>query len=332
MSRSERVLPFAVSLFAPAISVLNTSLISDEVNYSALTLNYIQGSLMILVLWYLNKWLLIKSTKVESKKKMYGLIAFTNAIVIVGAAALSSSTMAVDIAGELSFVFLAIRLVIVVLIFNIILRIFDEQKKNTALQVQNLSLKTENLKFQVDMLKQQINPHFLFNSLNTLLDLVENKSDDAVEFVQNFSGLYRNVLQSAKYDFISLEQELEFLDAYWSLLQVRFKDAIELHIFLDDSKKDFLIPPLSLQFLIENAIKHNQYSEEEPMTISISEIQNTLIVINPIKKIDFPVASEKVGLLNLQQRFSILYQPIKWNEEQGYFKVQLPLKPINHVD
>lgn len=326
MSRSERVLPIAVAIITPAISLLNNSLYLNEVDYTSLIINYFRGVFILLVLWYLNKWLLLRTEKTRTKRSKYAIILIVNAVIVVAVSTLSASGLAADIAGEFSFLFVFVRLTLIILVFNIILRVFQEQKKNADLQVQNLSLKTENLKFQVDMLKQQINPHFLFNSLNTLLDLVESESEDAVEYIQNFSGLYRNVLQSAQYDFITLHQELEFLDAYCNLLSVRFKEAFDLKIEIEPSKKNLMIPPLSLQFLVENAVKHNQLSVDEPLGISIKETDGMLIVSNKMKLKEFSVPGEKVGLINLQQRFSILHQPISWASENGYFKVQLPLK------
>ncbi len=325
MSRSERLLPIAIALFAPAIGLLNNSLNAEEVDYTTLILQYIQGASVLMILWYLNRWLWLKTEKRNAKNK-YGIILAVNAAFLVLVTALDSSGISEKFGGEFSPLFLFIRLSLIVLIFNIVLRVFNEQKKNADLKVQNLSLKTENLKFQVDMLKQQINPHFLFNSLNTLLDLVENGSEDAIAYIQNFSGLYRNVLQSAQYDFISVGQELEFLDAYCNLLRVRFKEAIDLEIDVDSVHNDLLILPLSLQFLIENAVKHNQLSTEDPLKISIKASEGQLIISNKIKPMEFSPPSEKVGLLNLQKRFSILHQPINWSNENGHFKVQLPLK------
>ena len=326
-SRSERVLPIAIALFAPAITQLNNSLLLDEVGYNAPIFGYAKGVLLLLLLWYFNRWLLLKTEKAKNIKNKYGIIVAANAVIVVSVGLIADSSMTQTIAGPYSFLVLMIRLSLISLVFNIVLRVFHGQRKNAELQLQNLSLKAENLKFQVDMLKQQINPHFLFNSLNTLLDMVENQSEDAVEYIENFSGLYRNVLQSAQYDFINLGQELEFLDAYCSLLRVRFKEAIDLEIEIGETQKDLLIPPLSLQFLVENAVKHNQLSVDEPLKISIRVTEKTLIVSNKIKLKEFSVPGEKVGLINLQKRFSILHQPISWENENGYFKVQLPLKP-----
>ncbi|MEQ9009063.1 MAG: histidine kinase, partial [Ekhidna sp.] len=172
-----------------------------------------------------------------------------------------------------------------------------------------------------------INPHFLFNSLNTLLDLVEEDKEKAIQYIRSFSRIYRSVLQSAKYDFIALEDELKFLSEYWSLLKVRFHDAIDLSIDINANKMSSLIPPLSLQFLVENAVKHNEASSTNPLRIEIGESKNRLIVRNKIN-LKSSVESEKLGLQNLQQRFSLLHKPLEYKNENGHFIVSIPLKTV----
>jgi LytS/YehU family sensor histidine kinase len=136
------------------------------------------------------------------------------------------------------------------------------------------------------------------------------------------------VLQSSKHDFISLEDELKFLMEYWNLLKVRFRDAIQLKVNIPSEKHNLHIPPLSLQFLVENAVKHNQASKNSPLLIEIMAHDNSLIVNNKITPKSYPVEGEKVGLKNLQHRFQVLHQPIEYGEEKGYFVVRLPLKTV----
>ena len=156
--------------------------------------------------------------------------------------------------------------------------------------------------------------------------MIEDDQQAAMKYVRNFSNLYRIVLQSAKHDFIPLQDELQFLKDYWNLLQVRFKDAIQLKINIDSKKMDHLIPPLSLQFLIENAVKHNQASLDFPLVVEISDQDQSLMITNQINPKDYPVPCVICGLKNLQQRFSMLFQPINYQKDGDYFKVSLPLK------
>ncbi|MEL7006704.1 MAG: histidine kinase, partial [Bacteroidota bacterium] len=123
-----------------------------------------------------------------------------------------------------------------------------------------------------------------------------------------------------------LRDELKCLSDYWDLLKVRFHDAIELNIAIQEEKMNYLIPPLSLQFLIENAVKHNEASIRSPLVIEIKENGDCLEVINRIVQKPFPVQSEKVGLKNLQKRFTLLFQPVEYGVIDENFIVKLPLK------
>ena len=325
MSRSERYLPFVIALLAPAAGAIQNDVFAQGVPLEVILTFYFQIFLVLLILWYYNKFLLLKSAKL-SKKKKNGVLVFANLFIVLLLSFLSQYNNQGLEGITQPFWMSAARLTFVILIFNVILRVFESQREKAELAYQNLSLQAENLKFQVDTLKQQINPHFLFNSLNTLLDLVEDQRENAVEFIRNFSNLYRVVLQSAKFDFIPLEDELQFLSNYWNLLQVRFGEAIELNVDVPIEKEGIMIPPLSLQLLIENAVKHNEATKSDPLKIDVELTDEFITVSNRLKPKRFPVASEKVGLKNLQQRFTLLYKPIEWSMVNDQFIVNLPLK------
>lgn len=325
MIRIEKYFPFLFAILAPALGVINNVYSLATVEVRIIVESYVQGVISILVIWFYNDWLLNKDNRL---KRFFG----EEAIIVIGNLLLISllilQTIIYPTNNLLPFWIQFFRLCIGVFIVNVALRIIKYQRERANLKMQNLSLQTENLKFQVDLLKQQINPHFLFNSLNTLLDLVEEDQKAAVSFIRNFSRLYRSVLQSAKHDFISLEDELTFLNDYWELLKVRFKEAIALEINIDSGKNTYLIPPLSLQFLVENAVKHNQATKSDPLLIEITEVDNQLIIKNEIKLKSQPVDGEQVGLKNLQQRFTVLHKPIKYGVEGDEYNVQLPLKKV----
>ena len=327
MSRSEKYLPYLIALLAPAINLISTSLFIDDFQTNALVINYFQTSILLLVLWYLNKWLLDISSRLNGALSKYILIISVN-FVLISFVSFIGGTDYTGVLGNFAPYFIIFRLSLVILIFHVILKVFSAQKEKSRLEVLNLSLQSENLKFQMDTLKQQINPHFLFNSLNTLLDLIEDDKKKAVEFVRSFSSLYRIVLQSVKHDFITVEEELEFLDDYWNLLKVRFQETIQLKVDISTKKRILLIPPLSLQFLIENAVKHNQASKKKPLVIEIFETGDKITVRNNLCPKSYQVKSDKVGLINLQQRFTLLIEPISYQDKEGYFSVVLPLKQV----
>jgi len=286
---------------------------------------YVQVSLVLLIMWFFNRFLLRKTSTLSSRTR-YLVTVFANVLLVSLLTFLSIYNPNEVLESTQPRMIMAARLGFVILIFNVILRVFESQREKAELAYQNLSLQAENLKFQVDTLKQQINPHFLFNSLNTLLDLVEDKKEGAVEYIRNFSSLYRVVLQSARFDFIPLSDELNFVQQYWALLRVRFGSAIDLTITVSNELKLAMIPPLSLQLLIENAVKHNEATKQQPLHIEVLSEGDVLFVKNTIRPKSYPVASEKVGLRNLQQRYSLLFKPIEWTVDGQYFVVKLPLK------
>ena len=325
MSRAEKYLPFVIALVVPMVGLINANLPFEEIEMGRLATNYLQISIILLIIWYYNRWLISKTLSFR-KTRRYSVMIAANSGLIITISLLSSIDLSTTLRSDIPVWLIIYRLSLVVLIFNVVLRVFQAQREKSKLEVQNISLQAENLKFQVDLLKQQINPHFLFNSLNTLLDMVEeDDKEKAIQYIRNFSGIYRSLLQSAKYDFIPLEDELKFLKEYWGLLKVRFLDAIDLTIDIGADKMTALIPPLSLQFLVENAVKHNEASIENPLKIEVKESHNTLTIKNKIR-LKGSIESEQVGLKNLQQRFSLLYKSMEWRTQGEFFIVQIPLK------
>ena len=323
MSRLEKYLPFILALIIPLMVVFNYSSFVEEIKIRQIVSTYCGSAAVILLIWYSNKLFIRLSIQTFQK----ALISIGgNLTIVISLAFLGAFTAPEELIKVVNFWLLFFRLSLMVVMFHIVLRIFQTQRERSKLEVRNIELQSENLKFQVETLKQQINPHFLFNSLNTLLDLIEDKSEEAADFTRKFSNLYRVVLQSLNYDYIPLNDELKFLDDYWRLLQVRFRDAIRLKILIDERNRDLNIPPLSLQFLVENAVKHNEASSRKPLEIVIRDSKSHLIVSNNINPKKYPVQSEKVGLENLQKRFSLLIKPIEFGVKGEEFVVKLPLK------
>ena len=129
----------------------------------------------------------------------------------------------------------------------------ESSQKLTEANTQLIRLQKENLQSQFEVLRQQVNPHFLFNSLNVLTSLIKLEPDLAEKFTEHLSKVYRYVLENKDNDLVNLQTELDFLDAYIFLLNIRFMDKIEVTVSIPDNKKDLMILPLALQLLIENA-------------------------------------------------------------------------------
>ncbi|QNL20772.1 histidine kinase [Hyphobacterium sp. CCMP332] len=188
------------------------------------------------------------------------------------------------------------------------------------------SFKKENLAFEFGMLKTQINPHFLFNSLNTLSGLVHTNADMASEFIRQLSRLYRNLLKE-KENIHSLEKELELLNSYTYLVGLRFSNNLHISINIVEKYKSLNIAPLSLQMLIENAIKHNVISAKKPLYIEIKSIDdNKIEVMNNLQPKLEKEESTEIGLKNIQKRYEFLTdRKVEIQSAEDKFKVIIPL-------
>ncbi len=188
-------------------------------------------------------------------------------------------------------------------------------------------LKKANLVSQLDSLKNQVKPHFLFNSLNTLTALVEKQPAQAVQFIAELSKVYRYLLQSNQKELIALSQELDFTRAYFFLLQMRFGEGISLEVVVEKDYLDHLIPPLTLQMLVENAVKHNQVSVRKPLSVRIAAEQGKwLVVSNNAQPKRTSVPSSGTGLSNIATKYKLLNQPnVQVQSVQTHFTVKVPL-------
>ncbi|MFD2937520.1 sensor histidine kinase [Spirosoma flavum] len=195
------------------------------------------------------------------------------------------------------------------------------------LQIQAERLEKEAVQAQFDALKNQVNPHFLFNSLSILSSLVDTDAKLAVQFINRLSKAYRYILEQKDNERVSLRTELDFIAAYTFLLTLRFEDKLFVTIEVPETARDrYAIAPLTLQLLVENAVKHNRLSEEEPLRVSISLEGNCLRVSNPIQTRPDREVSTGIGLQNITNRYRLLTpQPVWVGEEDGVFVVKLPL-------
>ena len=186
--------------------------------------------------------------------------------------------------------------------------------------------KTESVQAQLKNLKDQVNPHFLFNNLSVLSSLVYKDQDKAVEFIQQLSGVYRYLLDNHGHELVRLETEFRFIDSYIYLLKIRFDERIQFSIDLPPESMHRLIPPMSVQMLIENAIKHNEISAAYPLQICIVAKNDDIIVENNYQPRLEPPDGSGSGLKNICQRYAYFSdrQP-SFGLFQQRFKVTLPL-------
>lgn len=203
----------------------------------------------------------------------------------------------------------------------------ERTKQLTNVNTQLLKLQKENLQSQFEVLKQQVNPHFLFNSLNVLTSLIKVDSDLAESFTEKLAKVYRYVLENKEKDVVSLGTELEFLNAYLFLLDIRFMKKILVEIHIDKPFLDYQVLPIAIQLIIENAIKHNTFSRQEPLQIKIFVDENSnLNITNNLNIRVTKFASTGVGLKNITKRYALITELTpEFSQTDCLFIAKLPL-------
>jgi len=191
--------------------------------------------------------------------------------------------------------------------------------------VNSEKLKTEMMTYKYESLRNQINPHFLFNSLNVLSDLVYDNQEMAVKFIQQMSDLFRYVLDSRDKELVPLRDELEFMRSFTYLLKTRFENKLIIENDLQANADDFIVP-MTLQLLIENAVKHNEVSEAFPLRISIRRNGGYLEVENELQPKQVGEDSKKTGLKNIVQQFAFFSdREIEIIPTEKSFRVRVPI-------
>lgn len=186
--------------------------------------------------------------------------------------------------------------------------------------------KTEVVQAQLQNLKNQINPHFLFNNMSVLSSLVYKDQDKAVDFINQLSKVYRYLLDNKDRELVTLEDELTFIRSYTYLLQIRFDTNIKFDIQIENNVLQKLVPPMAIQILVENAIKHNEISEELPLTVSIKNSDDVLEVTNNLQLRTNTEPSSKTGLKNIKDRYHYFTdKPVEVLESVNTFVVKIPL-------
>lgn len=200
---------------------------------------------------------------------------------------------------------------------------FLKNWKNEAVKAERLE--KEQIATQYESLRNQVNPHFLFNSLNTLTSLVYDNQDLAVKYIHQLSQVYRYVLDSRNKDLIPLEEELNFLESYLFLQKIRFGENLKVETNFTDEKNKFVLP-LSLQILMENAVKHNEVSSEKPLKIRMFENQNYYVVENELNPKHLYEKGMGIGLSNIKERYRLLSnKDIIIEKDEHTFRVKLPI-------
>lgn len=203
------------------------------------------------------------------------------------------------------------------------IRLFSKWKISL---VESERLEKENIASRFEALKNQVNPHFLFNSLNTLSSLIYTDTGKAEIFIDEFASIYRYVLENRDRFVVSLKEEVEFIKSFVYLLKIRFGEGLQFNIKIDSEKLKLNLPTLSLQLLVENAIKHNVVTKDKPLEVFISNENDYIFVKNNLQSREENIESTGIGLENLKQRYKLLsnLQP-EFIIENDHYIAKLPL-------
>lgn len=210
-------------------------------------------------------------------------------------------------------------LYIIITVFRFYQQVLDNLVKAEQMQKEYAGIRLQ-------ALKSQVNPHFLFNSLSVLSSLVHMDADLAEKFIIQLSNAYRYILNQKETKLVSLKEELDFLDAYFFLIQIRFDKKVALEKKIAIEPEDFFLPPLSLQLLVENAVNHNSMSVSHPLQINITVENGQLQVSNNVSKREKATVSTGVGLENIRKRLAFISdESISIHETESIFSVTIPL-------
>ncbi|MCD9016674.1 sensor histidine kinase [Parachryseolinea silvisoli] len=188
----------------------------------------------------------------------------------------------------------------------------------------------DSIEAQFEALRNQINPHFLFNCLNALSNLVYKDADTSARFIAQLSNVYRYLLYSQERKIVSLQAEIDFIDSYLFLLKIRFGDNLSIVKRIATDVYKFHIAPATLQMLIENAIKHNIVSGKAPLRINITAVDGSISVSNNLQEKHIKEPSARVGLKNIQKRYEFLSgKPVEIKKTDNEFIVTVPLVEVD---
>lgn len=229
---------------------------------------------------------------------------------------------------------LLIASVVIVVSVVFITNVYDKIHSTKVAELQKVraeQLEKARIQAELEALKNQIDPHFMFNALNSLSYLIEEDPGKAQRYTENLAEVYRYILGSKDKDLVLLQEEIAFMKLYASLLELRYEDAFKIHLKVDNrALNEYLLPPVSMMVALENAVKHNEVSKSNILVVDI-DISDSLIKIkNKLQERKTYRVSTKTGLKNLDERFSkLLGNGIKVLTSEGYFVVEMPLLKLN---
>lgn len=336
---------YGLMILLAGYSFLNILAVESLVHYPIPTNQWaIMGLFLVvtILIWEGNRlidsWLSQKRLTSFSRRVIY---QFAGSIVLTFIVAMSTGlfTAYFTIAGAWSNWVLPLKLFLMFcfrinLFLNTIHVIFlySQKLENTQKEAENY--KRISVQAQLQALQSQVNPHFLFNNLSVLSALIPTDTHASVEFVKEFSKVYRYVLKSPEKELVTLAEELQFIQSYLYLLKTRFNGSLNIDIAVSPNLHQSYVVPVALQMIIENAIKHNVASNNKPLKIEVSALGKEFLTIrnNLQPKVVNEETSTQLGLQNISQRYGFLAKKsIEVSKDATHFSVKLPLLEVSTI-
>ena len=300
-----------------------------QFNLAEAIVNAVLTSSFALVMWYVNLYMLFRYPAKSPKQQISYRRLFVTlgvGILIMFALAWIQQLILTHINFGPVMLMVEVRGLLINLICYMFLHLLQQNYENQYVNMELERMKNDNLAAQYELLKQQVNPHFLFNSLNTLKAMVETGDKDAVDFILKLSNFYRHTLESRKSDLIQVTDEMEIVKAFLFLQNARFEGGFTFTNTLEEGVQHTLIPPFTLQLLVENCIKHNVVSLEKPLHIRLYNEGDKIVLENPVQLKTGDHHSLGVGLENVNLRYKhLLDQQIDIVNDNRLFQIKLPL-------
>lgn len=309
----------------------------EFISLAAYAPKWIEASIFALVYWEGSRFIVIKLRKKykefsETRKRVILQAIYTLVFMFVAGAPLGISLDTLGLCPEhqpTAFQMAGVNVTTMLLFLSIYESIyFYDQLKLSIMEQERL--KQESIRSQLEGLRNQVNPHFLFNSLNTLMSIVAEDQKLAISFLKRLSKVYRYILDIREKKLVSLSEELKFIHSYTFLQNERFGESLDVQFDIPEILGRYKIVPLALQILFENAIKHNIISKSKPLHIQVcTKGDQYLVVKNNIQKKNQIMPSTKVGLENIRNRYRFFTdQQVIIEEKDGQFIVAIPLIKI----
>ncbi|WP_313996282.1 sensor histidine kinase [Xanthocytophaga flava] len=329
-------LQFKISQVTIWISSIFLGLLSSVPQMASHTFNLAEAAVnaaltatFALLMWYFNIFMLSRQPE-KSRQQSISYSKLVSSLLVGLVLMLGLAWIQQLILSHINFgptmLMVEVRGILINLVFYMFLNLLQQNYENQYVNMELERIKNDNLGAQYELLKQQVNPHFLFNSLNTLKAMVESGDEEAIDFIIKLSNFYRYTLESRKLDLIHVHEEMEILNAYLFLQKARFDNGFTFTNTLDSNVLTTLIPPFTLQLLVENCLKHNIVSLQKPLHIKVYRDTDYLVVENQIQLKKGENNSLGVGLKNIDLRYNhLLDKHVEISNDQKVFRIKLPL-------